>query len=409
MSRLRGHRSAAVATLLAWAVVALSSAACRPPTETERRPERLPLSVAMSPGEMEGFARADEPRRFVFPDDHGPHPAFRTEWWYVTGNLTAVAPSAGSSAGRDFGYQLTVFRSALEPPGDEPRQEASDWRTDALYMGHLALTDIEAEEFLAFERFSRGAAGLAGAQAKPFRVWIEDWSLLEAAAPDDGIFPLLLVAADGEVGLELELVPEKPLVLQGDGGLSRKGASPGNASYYYSFTRLGTTGTVRVGERRWRVEGTSWLDREWSTSALEPGVVGWDWFALQLSDGRDLMVYRLRRDDGGTDPHSAGVLVEPDGDYEVVGASEFTLRETARWESPQSGAVYPAGWRLAIPAAEVDLVVEPRLAAQEHTGSVLYWEGAVTVDGTSAGVEVDGRGYVELTGYGGPGAASPPS
>ncbi len=402
MRRLRGHRCATVASLLVW-VAAISSTACRPTGSTAERPQRLHLSVAMNPGETAGFERADEPRRLVFPEDHGPHSAFRTEWWYVTGNLTATEPSAG----RDFGYQLTIFRSALDPPEDEPRQNGSDWRTDTLYMGHLALTDVAAETFRAFERFSRQAVGLAGAQAMPFRVWIEDWSLA-AAAPDDDIVPLLLVAADGEVGLQLELVPEKPLVLQGDQGLSRKGASPGNASYYYSFTRLGTTGTVRVGERRWSVEGTSWLDREWSTSALEPGIAGWDWFALQLSDGRDLMVYRLRRDDGGTDRHSAGVVVEPDGDYDILDASEFTLRETAHWKSPQSGAVYPAGWRLTIPAVEVDLAVEPRLAAQEHTGSVLYWEGSVTVEGTSAGLEIDGRGYAELTGYGGEEATGPP-
>lgn len=395
MSALGRRRLLGAAVAAGSAGLASFWLACRPSEPAPHRAERLPLSVAMSPGEAAGFERALEPRGFVFPEDHGPHPGFRTEWWYVTGNLSSLEPTPG----REFGYQITIFRSALEPPGREPTGASSDWRTDTLYMGHLALTDVEADTFHAFERFSRRAAGLAGARAEPFRVWIEDWSLAAAPGSGDDIFPLDIAAADGEVALDLALAPEKPLVLQGESGLSRKGAREGNASYYYSFTRLATSGTVRLGEHRWRVEGSSWLDREWSTSALEPGIVGWDWFALQLSDGRDLMVYRLRREDGGTDPHSAGAVVGADGSYETLGASDFTLQETDRWQSPETGVVYPAGWQLTSRAAAVELEIEPRVAAQEHAGSVLYWEGAVAVEGTSAGVAIDGRGYVELTGY----------
>jgi predicted secreted hydrolase len=267
-------------------------------------------------------------------------------------------------------------------------------------MAHLALTDVADRRFHAFERFSRGALGLAGARGAPLRVWLEDWSV-EAAA--ENLFPLALRAAENGVSIELTLEAGKPAVLQGDAGLSRKGATPGNASYYYSLTRLPTRGRVEVDGRRVTVVGTSWLDREWSTSALEAGVVGWDWFALQLSDGRDLMYYRLRRAGGGTDPASGGTLVEADGSYRGLRADEVLLEERRTWRSPETGVVYPSGWRLTSATAGVELAVEPLVDSQEHTGSVLYWEGAVGVSGTSAGGAVDGVGYVELTGYPPPG------
>lgn len=376
----------AIAAGLAW----LGSRPSAPPPPS---PQRLSLAAAMRSGETTGFERAVAPRPFSFPRDHGPHPGFRTEWWYVTGHLRTAR------GGRQFGYQLTIFRSALAP-SDTGEPGSSDWRADTLYMGHLALTDVARERFASFERFARGAAGLAGAHAHPFRVWIEDWSLEQGPGTGDDIFPLDLVAADGEIALDLGLRPLKPVVLQGEAGLSRKGARPGNASYYYSFTRLATTGTVRVGERQWSVEGTSWLDREWSTSALEPGVVGWDWFALQLDDGRELMLYYLRRRSGEADPHSAGVMVAADGSYARLAAHQFEVEELDRWRSPETGVVYPSGWRLSSQTAGVDLRVEPLVASQEHTDSVLYWEGAVAVEGTSGGARAGGSGYVELTGYG---------
>jgi predicted secreted hydrolase len=333
-----------------------------------------------------GYRRAYQPRPFEFPADHGPHPDFRNEWWYVTGNLV-------DAAGRQFGYQLTLFRIALAPT--TPVADSA-WRTNQIYMGHLALTDVQGEQHHAFERFSRGAVGLAGAQAAPFRVWLEDWAL---TGTESDAFPMRVRAREGNVEIDLSLNTAKPVVLQGDRGLSQKSAEPGNASYYYSYTRLPTRGTVRVGETTFAVDGASWLDREWSTSALGSEQSGWDWFALQLDDGRDLMFYRLRRKDGGTDPHSKGVLVAADGRTRLLGWSEVTLQPLGEWVSPKTGDRYPARWRLRLPAENLDLTVTPKVADQEMRLTVQYWEGAVAVNGRAGERKTGGQGYLEMTRY----------
>ena len=206
-------------------------------------------------------------------------------------------------------------------------------------------------------------------------------------------------AREGNVEIDLSLNTAKPVVLQGDRGLSQKSAEPGNASYYYSYTRLPTRGTVRVGETTFAVEGASWLDREWSTSALGSEQSGWDWFALQLDDGRDLMFYRLRRKDGGTDPHSKGVLVAADGSSRLLGWSEVTLQPLGEWVSPKTGDRYPARWRLRLPAENLDLTVTPKVADQEMRLTVRYWEGAVAVNGRAGERKIGGQGYLEMTRY----------
>jgi predicted secreted hydrolase len=333
--------------------------------------------------ESGGFARAEAPAVLRFPADHGAHPQFRHEWWYFTGNLH-------TAGGRHFGYQLTFFRFALAP---EAPQRASAWATNQVYMAHLALTDSRSGKFYAFERFSRDALGLAGARAEPLRVWLQDWQV-------EGRFPLRLRAEQDEVGIDLTLNPSKPLLLQGDQGLSQKSAEPGNASYYYTYTRLATQGMLRIGTRRESVSGASWLDREWGSGGLGPQQVGWDWFALQLSDRSELMFYRLRRRDGSSDPHSAGVWVAADGGAERLGAAEVTLRPLGWWESPRGGR-YPAGWRLQVPRLGLEVNVAPYLADQELALSVRYWEGAVRVTGRRDGIPLTGEGYVELTGYAG--------
>lgn len=351
---------------------------------------RLTLAETLAGADTAGYARALEPRPFDFPADHGPHPEFRSEWWYLTGNLTGPD-------GRDFGFQLTIFRSALAPgaPGTE-----SAWGTNQAYMAHFTVTDVTGRRFLVHERFARGAAGLAGARTEPLRVWLEDW-VLEAAR--DGTFPLRLHARDEGVQLSLELAPAKPVVLQGDEGLSRKGAEPGNASYYYSLTRLLAEGELRLGSETLAVSGSAWLDREWSTSALAEGQVGWDWFALQLSDGWDLMIYRLREADGGAAPQSAGVLVDPMGEkLPLTWGDDILVDATGTWSSPIDGTAYPSGWRIRVPERGWDLRVDPRIPDQELDVSFRYWEGAVAVLGTGEREEpVTGRGYVELTGYAG--------
>ena len=349
------------------------------------------LSVAevMGEGGEAGFARAREPRPFRFPEDHGPHPEHRTEWWYITGNLEGPG-------NEPYGFQFTLFRSTLDP---KPRESVSAWATNQVYMGHLALTDGASRTFRAFERFSRGGLGLAGAQARPFRVWLEDWVLEETGFSADAIFPIRLEAGEGETKLSLLLTPAKPMVLQGEDGLSQKGSEPGNASYYYSYTRLETEGTVSVQGKEVPVRGLAWMDREWSTSALSQGQVGWDWFALQLSDGTDLMYYQLRLEDGTADPLSKGVLVDEAGGSRLLSSEMVDLTVQNRWRSSLDGTEYPSGWRLEIPDEGIDLQVTPLIPDQELELTFRYWEGSVTVRGTVDGRPVDGRGYVELTGY----------
>jgi predicted secreted hydrolase len=349
---------------------------------------RASLSVAgaLRAASDEGYARAIEPREFRFPADHGPHPEFRTEWWYYTGNLE-------TAEGRRFGFQLTFFRSALAP-AMPVRQSA--WATRQAWLAHFTVSDVEGGRFRSFERWSRGAVGLAGARAETFRVWVKDWS---AEAAGGQAPPMRLTAAEGDVGIDLVLQQGKPPVLQGDRGLSRKSAEVGNASYYYSLTRMPAAGTVRLGGERFAVRGLAWMDREWSTSSLGRDQVGWDWFALQLSDGSDLMLYRLRHKDGAADPASSGTAVSPSGAARHLELSDFRIEGSGEWRSPRSGARYPARWRVRIPSEALDLEVRPLLADQELDVSFRYWEGAVRIEGTRHGSPIRGSGYVELTGY----------
>ncbi len=384
---MRLRRGPTVIVLLAvagsLATLGLGRTVERDASDSDR--ETLSLTEMLAGGSTEGYSRALEPREFVFPADHGPHRDFRTEWWYFTGNLT-------TAGGRAFGYQFTLFRSAVAPRA--PDRE-SDWATRQIYMAHFALTDPINQSFHAFERFSRGAAGLAGVDLRPFRAWLEDWEIAGGEDPP----PFRLRAAEGGTAIELELDSAKPVVLNGDRGLSRKGREPGNASYYYAFTRMPTRGTVTVGYKTFEVQGSSWLDREWSTSVLEEDQAGWDWFALQLSDGRDLMVYQLRRSDGSADPLSSGTLTAADGSSRSLPSDAFSLEPLGNWISPATGVTYPSRWRLQVPDAAIDLQVTPLLPDQELDLSFRYWEGAVAVTGSSSGEAVSGRGYVELTGY----------
>ncbi|WP_116301871.1 lipocalin-like domain-containing protein [Alkalilimnicola ehrlichii] len=374
----------AIASLFLLAMLALWW--MRPAPVEEEATRLSVMGILAGEADLTGFARVEAPRAFEFPADHGPHPEYRHEWWYVTGNVK-------TAQGRHFGYQVTFFRFTLNP---EPPARRSLWASNQLYMAHFAVTDTEGEEFHHFERFSRAALDLAGAQAEPFRVWLDDWALY--GAPDRET--LRVEAAQDGIGLTLRLRSRKPLVLQGDRGYSRKGPEAGNASHYYSFTRLATEGELRLGDAVFEVAGDSWLDREWGSSALGEDQVGWDWFSLQLDDGRELMFFHLRRADGSIDPLSHGVLVEVDGRSRALRYGEVEAEPLEYWSSPLGdGTRYPLRWRMRVPAEGLELELIPRLHDQELRGAFRYWEGALRVEGSANGEPVSGQGYMELTGY----------
>lgn len=353
---------------------------------------RLELQNLLGGGDANGYTQVTGPRRFVFPADHGAHPDYRSEWWYFTGNLQAAD-------GREFGFQLTFFRFALRA---DPPDRPSVWAARQVYMAHLALTDVTGERVFAEERFGRTALGLAGAQPSPFRIWLYDW---QAESEGATLFPMRLHAIGEDFALNLRLTARKPPVLQGEAGYSRKGPEPGNASRYYSYTRLAVEGTVRFARRAHAVTGSAWLDREWGTSALSGKQVGWDWFAVQLDDGSELMYYRFRRRDGSPDPYSSGTYVSTSGDPVKLTAIEVQIQVLQRWRSPVSGVTYPVRWRLHIPSEDLELTMHAKLPQQELDLSIRYWEGAVAVQGRTPAGPVRGHGYVELTGYGAGSAA----
>ena len=360
----------------------------------------LRLSALLS-GPADGFAAVEAPREFEFPLDHGAHRAYRTEWWYFTGHLQ-------SESGHRLGFQLTFFRFALSAPKQDQRssqlgdvtmtdkKSESRWETNNVYMAHFAVSDISGGAFHSFERVSREAIGLAGATAAPFSVWTEDWS---ATSEAEAFLPMHLAARDDDVWLSLSLSPGKSMVTQGDNGYSQKSDEPGNASHYYSFTRLPARGQVSLTGEPFSVSGNVWLDREWSTSALAVHQIGWNWFALQLDDGREIMFYQLRNDDGGVDSHSAGVLVNAHGSTLVLSARDVSIEVLEHWTVPGTQTRYPVRWRMSIERLAMSFDIAADIVDQEHTHSVRYWEGAASVEGFELNEAIQGRAYVELTGY----------
>ena len=325
-----------------------------------------------------------------FPRDHASHPNYQIEWWYYTGNLRAID-------GRRFGYQVTFFRVGVDRnPGN-----ASKWAVRDLYLAHLAVTDIGSKQHLVAERLNRAGVGWAGANPETLEVWNEDWRVAM-----EGERHVIRALADHDAfGVELSLVPEKPPVAHGRAGFSRKGSQEGNASHYYSLSRLRTVGRVVVNGEPFDVEGISWMDHEFGTSFLEPSQMGWDWFSIQLDDGTDLMLYVIRQQDASNDPLSSGSLIDPSGERVPLSFAEYQLVPGRRWTSPTSGARYPVEWHIEVPGALLDLEVRAAVDAQEfHTeksSGVIYWEGAITVKGSRGARPVAGRGYLEMTGYAG--------
>ncbi len=367
--------AAVILTLVAMAIAWLAWQTREPAAPAV---ERLNVQGLMSTG-GEPFRRVTEPVPMSFPDDHALHPGYQYEWWYFTGNLD-------TAAGKRLGYQFTLFRFA-SPPGEELD---SAWATNATWMANLALSDGRHRRFYPAERFARSALDLAGADQD--RWWLRDWEVARRGGSWH------LNAEHDDFALALELTATRPLVLQGDAGYSRKGPDPGNASRYYSIPRLATSGTVRIGDETLPVEGLSWLDREWGSNALGEDQVGWDWFALHLDDGRDVMLARIRYVDGTTSEWSYGQLVFPDGSHRYLAAEEYEAT-VSRWWTDANGSRWPLDWDIEIPSADLDIQTRAVFDHQHWQGSVDYWEGMIDVIDIADGRKI-GRGYLELSGYG---------
>lgn len=340
---------------------------------------------------LQSFSIATPGYHYRFPEDHGAHERFRTEWWYYTGHLTA-------GDGRAFGFQLTFFRRGIPP--DQVKTDPSTWSLHQLYLAHFALTDLHNGRFLYADKLSREGLGKAGAATGQLRVWIDRWSV---SMDDQTQNRQRLQASTDEFAIDLQVIPQKPPTLHGRQGVSHKGAAPEQASHYYSLTHLDTRGQIRVGTETFTVTGLSWMDHEFGSADLGRDIVGWDWFSLQLSDSTELMWYSLRRTDGSADPVSSGTLVLADGQTQPLSAQDLTIEPLAHWTSPHSKGRYPQRWRLSAPSLGLNLEVASLLADQElntaHSTRVIYWEGTVSATGQVRGAPVTGRGYVELTGY----------
>jgi predicted secreted hydrolase len=326
-----------------------------------------------------------------FPRDHGAHPNFKTEWWYFTGNLKEEKTK------RLFGYQLTIFRQGVQ---FKPAQANSKWAVRDFYFGHFTVSDLAADKFHVAERVTRGALGEAKAAPDRMDVALGPWTQQQDAKEE-----MHLSARASDIAIDFTEHPSKPLVLEGVGGLSQKADGAGEASYYYSYPRLETSGKLQVSGTTYDVTGLSWFDHEFSTSSLGKDQVGWDWFCMQLDNHEEIMLYAMRDKSGAMDPNSEGTWVKADGTTERLAPGSFSIEKKGTWQSPRSGAIYPAGWHVVVPAHQADLIVSPAMADQElhltKMGALDYWEGACTIEGSVAGAPAKGVGYTELTGYAG--------
>jgi len=329
------------------------------------------------------YARVERGAALVFPRDHGSHPDFRTEWWYVTG-------WARDADGADFGVQVTFFRNR---PGIA-EASASRFAPKTLLFAHAAVADPRAGRLRHDQRAARAGFGIAEAAEATTDVRVDDWSLRLA-----GDTYVARVAAR-DFALDLAFAAREPPLLQGEGGISRKGPREAEASYYYSRPQLALSGTVTLDGRARRVTGVAWLDHEWSSEYVPPEAQGWDWTGLNFDDGSALMAFRMRARDGG-DLWAGGALRDAAGNVRALGRNDVRFAPLRQWRSPRTGFVYPVAFR--VDAGPVSVELTPLMDDQEldARGSVgiVYWEGAVRA--LAAGRPV-GRGYLELTGYGGP-------
>ncbi len=331
---------------------------------------------------------------YEFPRDHGAHRDFKTEWWYFTGNVR------DAKSGREFGIELTFFRQGIRP-ASAPRPAESRFAVADFKFAHFAVSDLTGGKFHYDSKVTRGAFDEAGfgdpARVSERLVWVDAWHLTPQA---DGSWRI--AAKTDRMELDLTVRPTKPPVIHGEDGISRKADGPGNASHYYSFTRLETSGRLGVDGATMDVAGALWFDHEWASNQLGAEQVGWDWFCVQFDDGTELMLYGLRRRDGSLDPQSSATLIAADGASTHLRRADFALRATDHWQSPRTKGLYPVGWEIEIPGRALKLKVATPLRDQELAlGVINYWEGAVRVSGTRNGRALRGSGYMELTGYAG--------
>ena len=341
--------------------------------------ERTPLLAQGFAGlgsDADGFASVVPGRLLTFPADHGAHPGYRIEWWYVTANLT-------DTAGIAYGAQWTLFRQAMRPG---VQQEG--WSSQQIWMGHAAVTRADTHRYT--ERFARGGVGQAGVEAEPFRAWIDSWEMrgLEGAS-DRTIAPLELSATGPDFSYVLRLDTIRPLVLQGDAGYSKK-SERGQASYYFSQPYFEATGSIVIDDRPVQVTGRAWMDREWSSQPLASDQTGWDWFSLHLPSGEKLMLFRLRQ--AGDKNYFSGNWISADGKSEQLASAGIDLTPTTL--TAIEGRKLPTGWSIAIPSRGLKIESFPLNANSWMGTSFPYWEGPVSFRGSHSGV-----GYLEMTGY----------
>jgi predicted secreted hydrolase len=344
-----------------------------------------------APAQQWRIASADY--KYEFPRDHFEHHDFRTEWWYYTGNLRAAH-------GHRFGFELTFFRQAVHLPGQESVAFDKTWQPDQIYLAHLALTDIDAAEFYHTQRLNRAGPGLAGASFEQHRYWNGNWQVRWISPEAD---EQELQAVCDRFTLKLDLKPEKPFAINGRDGVSQKGPLPGEASQYLSFTRLRAAGQLQWKGTTFSLDGLGWMDHEFFTESDNNTLVGWDWFAIQLDNNEELMLYRLRTKSGVESPYSSGTYVDSRGAAHFLGASQFSLSPEDTWQSRASGARYPLTWKISVPSLGLKLTEESAVKNQELFStdrvSPSYWEGAVTYQGEIHSQIVKGVGYLEMTGY----------
>lgn len=340
----------------------------------------LPRSLAQFQPALPGY-------RFEFPRDYFSHADYQTEWWYYTGNLLGAD-------GRKFGFELTFFRQGVKR---DPISK-STWDLQDVYFAHFALSDLDGKKFFHSQRTNRAGPGIAGASAVLQKVWNGNWSVAWVNGEER------LAARHQSFAIDLTLRSQKPPVIHGIDGVSRKSAGAGRASHYFSETRLAAAGSLTFDSQLYSVAGLAWMDHEFFTHQLEPDQIGWDWFSLQLDDNSELMLFQIRRKDGSIDPYSSGTFVDAEGRAVHLRSADFQLLpQSETWTSPATHASYPVGWQINLPTLNLTLVATTPLPSQElvatSTAAPSYWEGAILLQGKKNSSKVAGSGYLEMTGY----------